>query len=247
MNAHPPGWVFFVLIIFYLCLSLIDLGMPMNPRLVLFANGLLPDLQAARHLVHPDDVIIAVNGGTRHVLDLGLVPSVIIGDLDSFDPEVRRQVQRLDVHRIEYPRDKNETDLELALHYAVGQGFDRIIILAALGGRLDQTLANLSLLTDPDLADLDIRLDDGIEEVILVRNSCQIEGTPGDIVSLIPWGGSVSGVTVSGLRWPLRGETLIPHRTRAISNEMRVATARVSIQAGFLLAIHRRLSQLSVP
>ncbi len=55
------------------------------PRCIIFANGTLPDLDSARRLIRPDDFILAADGGTRHALDLGLTPSIIIGDLDSAD------------------------------------------------------------------------------------------------------------------------------------------------------------------
>ncbi len=77
------------------------------------------------------------------------------------------------------------------------------MIVGALGGRLDQTLGNLSLLTEPELADLDIRLDDGVEEALFTRSRCEVHGKPADIVSLLPWGGEVTGVSTEGLRWPL--------------------------------------------
>jgi thiamine pyrophosphokinase len=52
----------------------------------------------------------------------------------------------------QHSRDKDETDLELALHYACTSGYREILVVGALGGRLDQTLGNLSLLTNPEFA-----------------------------------------------------------------------------------------------
>ena len=68
------------------------------------------------------------------------------------------------------------------------RGTGVILIVGALGGRLDQTIGNLALLSRPGLADLDVRLEDGLEEAFFVRRSCRILGNPGDLVSLIPWG-----------------------------------------------------------
>ena len=213
----------------------------MKPCLILFANGLLPEIPAARRLIHPGDTIIAVDGGTQHALALGLMPSVIIGDLDSLTPADRQLVQRSDARLMEYPHDKNETDLELALHYAIGQGFSEIVIVGALGGRLDQTLANLSLLADPRLAALDVHLDDGVEAAFFTRRACRLHGSVGDIVSLIPWGGPVTGLVTVGLHWPLQAETLASYQTRGISNEMLAESADITIQSGILLVVHRRL------
>jgi thiamine pyrophosphokinase len=214
------------------------------PRALIFVNGYLPDLEPVRRLIQPGDTLLAADGGTRHLLALGLFPSAIIGDLDSLTDDERQKTESAGVDIRQVPRDKNETDLELALHYAVGTGHRQIIVVAALGGRLDQSLGNLSLLTDSALADLYIRLDDGVEEAFFVRKQAQVEGRCGDIVSLLPWGGEVTGVTTDGLRWPLRGETLLPHQTRGISNEMLGESASVNLTSGLLLVTHRRQTQI---
>jgi len=209
-------------------------------RALIFVNGTLPDLAALRRLLLPDDFLIAADGGTRHILALGLTPAVLIGDLDSLSIDERRLLDRAGTKIHPFPRDKNETDLELALRFAVEAGYRQLRVVAALGGRLDQTLGNLALLTDPSLAGLDIRADDGIQEALFIRDACRLQGIPGDLVSLIPWGGEVSGVTTAGLRWPLSGEVLQPHRTRGISNELLDESASVHLDAGLLLVVHCR-------
>ncbi|OQY31962.1 MAG: thiamine diphosphokinase [Anaerolineaceae bacterium 4572_5.1] len=212
----------------------------MPKRAIIFINGDLPNPDAARKIIRPDDFIIAADGGTRHALALGLLPSVVIGDLDSLDFANRRLLEENRVKIIEYPRDKDETDLELALNYAIDAGCKSILLVAALGGRLDQTLANLSLLIDESLAGLDVRLDDGVEEAFFARQQAQIRARIGDIVSLIPWGNPVTGIHTEGLRWSLVNETLYPHKTRGISNEMIVEDAQIQIKSGLLLIIHTR-------
>ena len=209
-------------------------------RLIIFANGLMPDLESARRLIQPGDVLFAADGGTQHALALGLLPSIVVGDLDSLTSDDRRRLDEEGVEIRQYPRDKGETDLELALRYAVEAGHSEILVVGALGGRLDQTLGNLSLLTAPEFVALDVRVDDGVEETFFTRSRCEVRGRPGDIVSLIPWGGEVTGLTTNGLRWSLRGETLFPDRTRGISNEMSGETASILLESGLLLVIHHR-------
>lgn len=203
-------------------------------RIIIFANGNLPDLEKARALLRPDDIILCADGGTRHALALGLTPNLIVGDMDSFD------VERLtsNVQRIQHPADKNETDLELALDHALTLNPDQILILAALGGRIDQTLANIALLSDFRSSTFDVRLTDGVEEIFFCRDQAQVEGRSGDIVSLIPWQGEVIGVFTENLRWHLHHETLYPDKTRGISNEMTAEVATVTIKSGLLLVVH---------
>lgn len=208
-------------------------------RILIFANGILSDLNKARLIVESDDLILCADGGTRHALALGLWPTVIIGDLDSLSVDERQKIEKAGAEIELYPHDKNETDLELALNYALEQKPSSIVIVAALGNRLDQTLGNLALLSDPRLAALDVRLDDGVEEAFFCRGQASVEGGRGDLVSLIPWGGAVEGVRIEGLKWPLHAETLYPEKTRGISNEMLGDAAEISITSGLLLIVHR--------
>ena len=205
-------------------------------RIIIFANGNLPNLEKARQLIRPDDFILCADGGTRHALALGLTPNVIVGDMDSLPSNF--QPSTFNGEFVLFPKDKNETDLELAINYALTLNPESILILAALGGRMDQTLANITLLSDLRLSIFDVRLTDGVEEIFFCRAQAQVEGRSGDIVSLIPWQGEVTGVFTENLRWHLHYETLYPDKTRGISNEMTAEIATVSITSGLLLITH---------
>lgn len=210
-------------------------------RIIIFANGNLPNLEKARQLIRPDDFILCADGGTRHAVALGLTPNVIVGDMDSVTEEERRKMKEMDVEIIQHPTDKNETDLELAINHALTLNPSQILILAALGGRMDQTLANIALLSNLQLATFNIKLTDGVEEIFFCRDQVQVEGRSGDIVSLIPWQGKVTGVFTENLRWHLHYETLYPDKTRGISNAMTANVATVSITSGLLLVVHQIL------
>jgi thiamine pyrophosphokinase len=216
-------------------------------RIVIFANGELPDTQKARALLRPDDFILCADGGSRHVLTLELRPHLVMGDLDSAEKNDVQQLQSAGVQIELFPRDKNETDLELALTRAVELNPGQILIVAALGGRLDHTLSNIALLTKPELANFQVRLDDGVEEVFLCRDQVQIYGGAGDLVSLIPWDSPVHVIQTQGLKWALKDETLYRDKTRGVSNEMLSGSASIKIESGLLLVVHRRQSIFSDP
>lgn len=211
-------------------------------RAIIFANGYLPNLEKARAIIRADDIIIAADGGTRHALALGLRPDLIIGDLDSITEDERQKMESAGVKIVKYSRDKNETDLELAIQQALDVKSEQIIIVAALGGRLDQTLANLALISDIRFAHLDARLDDGVEEASFCRAQLRVWGKSGDVVSLIPWQGAVKVIRTENLKWPLHHEMLYPEKSRGVSNEMTSDTARIEIESGLLLVVHRRNS-----
>lgn len=214
-------------------------------RAVIFANGVQFDTDRVRRQLQPDDFLIAADAGLRLVHQLGLQADLVIGDLDSLDPA---ELERLETGpaRVErYPAHKDETDLELAVLSALKAGCGPILIVGALGGRLDMTLANIFLLALPELDGVDARLEDGVEEVLMIRPgpAVSIQGRPGDRVSLLPWGENAGGIRTAGLFYPLNGETLYPERTRGISNQMTGQEASVSLETGCLICIHTRMNE----
>lgn len=213
--------------------------MPIEHVLV-FANGEMVNPKATLALADTADYVIAADGGLTHVQALELKPDMLVGDLDSVSPEQIVWANEMGARIRRYPIEKDETDLELALQEAAETGCRRVTITAALGGRLDQTLSNIYLLHLPNLADLDVRIDEGDQEVILIRGSLELAGKTGDIVSLLPLSPIVRGITTSGLRYPLTEESFIFYRSRGVSNEMLRDQARVEIQSGILLCIHMR-------
>jgi thiamine pyrophosphokinase len=209
-------------------------------RAIIFANGNIPNLQRAQTILRPDDFIIAADGGAHHALALQINLPVIIGDLDSINQKLILDLSANGVKFINYPKEKDETDLELALNFALASKYTEIVVIGAMGGRNDHMLGNLALLANPNYADVNLRFDDGVEEVSIIRNILQLRGQVGDTVSLIPWGKNVDGIITTGLRYPLNDETLLAHRTRGISNMMESETAEIKIRAGLLLCIHTR-------
>ncbi len=211
-----------------------------SPQVFIFANGRLPSLRAARAMIQPGDRLVAADGGARHLLKLGLTPDLVVGDMDSLTEGELAGLEKAGARLERYPAEKDESDLELALKGALEAGWRRVRIVGALGGRFDQMLGNLFLLTQAMPEEVDLRLDDGIEEVFIIRRQMLIEGERGDLISLLPLGRPVHGVMTQGLRYRLNGETLFPERTRGISNVMLHDKAIVLTSGGNLVCVHRR-------
>lgn len=209
-------------------------------RAWIFANGELADPSRLKQFIRPGDQLYAADGGADHLARLGMKPQRVIGDLDSLSFEIQAKLLERGVILNRYAVDKDETDLELALQQVVADGFKVIRIAGAMGGRFDQSLANLFLLSTPDFAELDIRLEDGREEVFLIRRHARLIGSVGDTVSLLPLGEPATGIVTRGLKYPLRHETLYPYRTRGISNRMVSTTAAVQLKEGLLICVHTR-------
>jgi thiamine pyrophosphokinase len=189
------------------------------------------------------DMVIAANGGSALAVHLGIVPDLVIGDLDSADPRLIEKWEHLGVEMRRYSHTtKNETDTELAVLAALEwlQGASSTIyILGATGGRLDHTVANILLLTFPHLRSVDVRVVQGEQEVFLAKPGQwnQIAGQPGDLMSLLPVGRDATGVILEGFVYPLQRETLSQGSGRGVSNEIATQDARLWLDAGRLLVI----------
>lgn len=209
-------------------------------RAVLFVNGELSHPAALQRMMRPDDFLVAADGGLRHLQTLGLTPHLLIGDLDSVSLEDVAAMTARKVQIQRFPPQKDDTDLELALQAVRHAGYRQIVLVAALGGRLDHTLGNLYLLTNPAFHDFQVCLEDGQTEVFVIRQTGTVRGSAGDVVSLLPVEAEASGVTTEGLAYPLRQETLWRHQGRGISNVMLGETAKITVEDGALFCVHSR-------
>lgn len=208
--------------------------------ILIFANGDVEDYGWVKAHLSAAGAVIAADGGAQHVLAAGGRPDLIIGDLDSFPPERRDALEARGVEFVNYPRAKDETDLELALLHAIRQYEEPVLVLGGLGGRLDQIFANVLLLMHPDLRFRSVRFLTEHQQIWLTHGETEIEGERGDTVSLIPLGGDVEIAATTGLQWQLVDETLSFGPARGLSNVMTADRARVVVRAGHLLCVHTK-------
>lgn len=206
-------------------------------HIVIVANA--PDFVAApfRNLLEGADLLIAADGGGNALFAAGIVPQLVIGDLDSLAPEAEAAFAAAGASIIRYPAEKDETDLELALLAAVARGGDTIDVLGALGGRWDQGLSNVALLALPELVGRRVRLLDTGQEAYLARGETPIPGAEGETVSLLPIGGAARGITTRGLYYPLHDAELRFEHSRGVSNVITQPPASVVVREGMLLVV----------
>lgn len=213
----------------------------MAEQAVIFANGVVdhPDVIAGRLAGWAGALAVAADRGSRHARALGLWLDAIVGDMDSIEAEERAWAEQAGTAFEVSPAEKNETDLELALLYAIRRGAKHIACIGALGNRLDMTIANLFLLIHPALEGARVEFWNGPQTAWLIRPpGDDVTGQPGDTLSLIPLSGPVDAVTTHALKYPLRSEPLFPGMARGVSNVLLSTRARVELSDGLLLAVH---------
>ncbi len=218
--------------------------MSASDRVVVVVNGRFAHEQRLLAVIDAADRVIAADGGANWLNAHGRAPQQIVGDMDSVDPEVLSRLEAAGCLVIRYPAHKDETDAELALAAAAALRPREIIVLGALGGRIDHELGNLSLLAMRELSGIAVRIYDGLSTLWLVTDASEIGGAPGDLVSLIPWGGDACGIHTEGLAYPLRGEALRFGPSRGVSNALLGEQGRVSLESGQLLIVHTPVGNL---
>jgi thiamine pyrophosphokinase len=213
---------------------------PETGRAYIFLNGDFEKPRSWPERPGPGDMVVAADGGLRHVLALAWPVHCLVGDFDSLAPEVPDELQSRGTEVFRYPADKDEIDFELALQLVRRRGYARVEVLGALGGRWDMTVGNLFL----PRAGWDseaIRFRHGAWTILAACGpvSLTVEGRAGDLLSLIPLGEDVEGVTLSGCRYALAGETLRAGFSRGLSNALTENAARLGLESGSILVIHR--------
>jgi thiamine pyrophosphokinase len=191
------------------------------------------------------EVVIAADGGARHAAALGVAIDLWVGDGDSIGEDALAALEAAGVPLERSSQDKDESDTELAVRAALRLGQESVLILGALGGRIDHALANIGLLAMPELAGKEAAILDGRSRTVLIRApgpdgapaERRLPGMPGDLVSLLPLGPGVEGVTTRGLAYPLMDEPLPPGRARGLSNLRSASDSAVTVRRGLLLVV----------
>jgi thiamine pyrophosphokinase len=199
----------------------------MDKFALVFANGLPADPAVWRDLLQQDPLLVATDGGADQLLRAGMVPHLVIGDMDSVQDE---QALRSEGVLIIRQQSQENTDLEKALDFLLEQRYLRVMVLSAMGLRSDHTLANLSILLKYH-ARLQIRFRDNYSEISVVSGEHTFAAAPGTTVSLLA-AERCTGVTTNGLQWPLQQQVLAPGLRESISNRVVSSPVKIQIASG---------------
>lgn len=204
-------------------------------RAVIWSNGRFGPAEFYLETIKADDYLICADGGANYALALELIPDLVVGDMDSIDTNVRAELAARGLTEFVVVSDeKDESDSELALKAALARRPDEIIMTGVLGDRIDHSLANIGLLSAvPE--DVPASIVEPGATLVLVRKTLTLRGRPGQIVSVLPFGGDASGVTLTGLKYPLSDAPLSQARTLGLSNVIVESTVSISVDDGMLL------------
>lgn len=181
--------------------------------------------------------VICADGAASVMQRYNVRPDVIIGDCDSITEEILNEFDSSTLHKIE---EQETTDGEKTLNYCLENGWNRVIVLGAFGGRIDHSLYNLELLKKYHRPELKIRMINEREELFLIAGRTVIQGKKGRRISIMPVYGAVNNVTTKGLAWNLERCRLNFGGFSSISNRFEATEAVIEADEGELLVIIER-------
>lgn len=206
-------------------------------RGIIFAGGEAPSADFIKSLVKKDDYIICLDSGLEYADMAGVTPSVILGDFDSVSEATLEKYRAKNITVNTFPADKDFTDMELGISEAVRAGVDELILIGALGGRIDHALGNIDNMLQALNAGIKTAIYDERQHIFLLNSGRSFHYKKGTVVSLIPFSGIVEGVSTQNLTYPLKNEALIKGYSRGVSNTFTEDTAVIDFKSGILQVV----------
>ncbi len=183
------------------------------------------------------DFIICADGGANFCEEKDIIPKLIVGDMDSISDYAKNKFSG--VKKIVFDREKDKTDLEIAIDEAVKLSPQEILILGVNGTKADMFLNSVMLL-EKIPPELDTKIIDRGNEIFLVRENRGITGKKGCAISIISLSKKVEGLSLKGMKYELENAELRRASSLGISNEIESDTAEISVNNGILIVIIRK-------
>ena len=187
--------------------------------------------------------IIGVDKGMEFLYQHQIVPSYIVGDFDSVNPDIAEYYRtQTKVPVREYNPVKDASDTEIAVRLAMTLGCCELVILGATGGRVDHLWANVQILTIPFRAGIDAKIVDRQNRIRLIGGETHLtkEEAYGPYFSVFPLGEEVYGFNITGAKYPLRDHELTPYDSLCVSNEIVGDEVVITFTSGTVILMETR-------
>jgi thiamine pyrophosphokinase len=208
-------------------------------RAAIFLNGSSDSVGLIRRVAGRAELVVAADGGARYALEAGVVPDLVVGDMDSLGEDLALEVERRGASLERHPARKDKMDGQLAVLAARERGATAADLLCAVGGRLGALIAVPHILLAAERIGLrsTVVADQG-RMFVIEAGSRMVQGDPQDSISIFPLSGLATGVTLEGMEYPLENASLESGDTLGFHNELIGRRASVSVEEGALLVVH---------
>ena len=208
-------------------------------RAAVFLNGSPDPPGPLRRAAARADLVVAADGGALHALAAGVVPDLVVGDMDSLGDEGTRRVEERGASLERHPARKDKMDAHLAVLAARKRGVTDLDLLCATGGRPGAVFALPHLLLAAERMGVRATVVAGWGAMFVVEEGSRtVGGGPGETVSIFPVSGAAEGVDLEGFEYPLEGARIEPGDTLGFHNEVLGGEARIAVRKGALFVVH---------
>ena len=186
------------------------------------------------------DFLIGADRGIHFLHSQGIMPTHIVGDFDSSSEEDLNYFKESGKVPVQtYQPEKDVTDTQIAVELAMLLGSHEIFILGGMGRRVDHFLANIRTLALPLKKGIPCYLVDPYNRVSLTDRPLLLKKAKqfGKYVSLFALGGQVTGLTLTGFKYPLLNYTLTGDDPLGVSNEIIEEKAEIFFESGSLIVV----------
>ncbi|MFP4557009.1 MAG: thiamine diphosphokinase [Bacteroidales bacterium] len=170
---------------------------------VILANGRFPTHPIPIGVLHKAKQIICCDGAVNHLVEYGLEPTAIVGDLDSVSPKQKE----LYADRLFFDPNQETNDLTKAVTWCKENGYNNVKILAGTGKRDDHTLGNIGLLTKYLRMGVHVELISDSGTIVPLLQSSRLESFTGQQVSIFSFNNSTR-ITTHNLKYPINNMSL---------------------------------------
>ena len=206
-------------------------------KALIISGGLMLDIAKASEFIKDADTIICADKGADYAKLYNVDPDIILGDMDSVN---NKPDDKDDMNCMLFPSEKDYTDTQLAVEVAIETGAKEIDIICGTGTRLDHTMANIWLLLRMNKAKVTGRIIDDFNIISLCTKRLVLEKKARTYISILPISDTVSGITLTGFKYPLNNKNADISWTEGISNEIIDDQATIEIKRGALLVFQSR-------
>jgi thiamine pyrophosphokinase len=208
-------------------------------RAAVFLNGSPDPPGLLRGVAGRADLVLAADGGALHALAAGVVPDLVVGDMDSLGDGGTRRVEERGSLLERHPARKDKMDGHLAVLAAHERGATELDLICVTGGRPDAVFALPHLLLAAERAGVRATAVAGWGEMFVVENGSRtVGGNAGESLSVFPVSGVAEGVDLEGFEYPLEGARIEAGDTVGFHNELLGERAVVAVKRGALFVIH---------
>ena len=201
-------------------------------KALIVANGTINNINILKTLKEEYDFILAADGGTNHCVRAGILPDLIMGDLDSISVETLKISEAKNIPIEKFPVKKDSTDTELSIDYLIDKGYKDISLVGVIGSRMDHSLGNILLLTKLNDEKIKGKIIDENNIIYLIDDRLTLEKSVDSYVSILHITNSGINISLKGFEYELQHTDVKFASTFCISNKIIEEEGMITLHRG---------------